>query len=988
MNSFNLFHNGIIANILCENQALKGIKMTAGTIAEDLFLVTGKKPEIINQLEGSAGSRVIIAATIGHSSLIDNFAEKDFETIRGKRECFIIKAVENPFDSLPHIKQALLVIGSDKRGTIYGMFRLSELCGVSPLIFWGDAEPEKKNEIILEFANPLISKEPSVKYRGFFINDEWPAFGKWCTRHYGDVNAKAYKMVFELVLRLYGNYLWPAMWKSSFWQDGPGIESARLADEYGVIIGTSHHEPLCRAGVEWQEQYQNYSEDNTWSFSSNSEAITQFWKDGILRSKDFENIITIGMRGESDSYLLGEDATLKDNIEILKKALTVQNQLIKDHVNHELSSVPRMFAIYKEVEDFYFGTEDCEGLDSYSELEDVILLLGDDNYGNLRAVPNPEAKPRPGGYGIYYHFDYHGGPFSYEWLNSTNLAKAWEQLTMAYEYGIREMWIVNVGDIKGNEYPLSFFMALAYDYEKWGINNLNSAAEYTGLWIDRQFGPVLSAGQKSLIHELLDSYTMWSSVRIPESLNPKVYKNNFHEIDTTFQEISIISKKLEYLRKTLPKNCLSGYESTIYFPARAFFNTMLINLAAGLNHLHAKRGTLAANSIIPDLKELISLDKHYITEFDKFLGGKWEHMMDSAHMCFTGWDDHDWSYPDIRTVCPIPQAKVVVSFRGSDVFDLGHHWQERPIIGNLEMTRPDVNAIILDIDSRGDVGFSFEISCNKKWLAFSQTQGSANLVTSPRTSVNIICDRTILKGKETALIQIDFTFVNGDKKQSFLNVIAGNNDYSCLYPCPLSAGSKSKPELNSSVESVLPSTFTGAYLEAQDYVCIPAAAYVSKTDICGMGFKDVPRLGRTGDAIKSFPVTKNWVNEEPSPYVRYDFVAGQTCEYEITFYFSPRNPLIKDGKIYCRFSLNENRPQLLNTIPEIFYAGHSDEEWCLGVTNNIRKITVNEPLNQGLNHLNFYAADPNAILENIVINPKEKPVPATHLAPRESYRVK
>jgi hypothetical protein len=749
------------------------------------------------------------------------------------------------------------------------------------------------------------------------------------------------------------------MWNSAFWQDGPGIANARLADEYGVIIGTSHHEPLCRSGVEWQRQYQNYGTDNTWSFITNHAAITEFWKDGILRSKDFENIVTIGMRGENDSFLMGQDATMQDNIEVLKKALATQNQLLKNHVNPDLAQIPRMFAIYKEVEDYYFGTADCEGLKTCRELEDVILLLSDDNYGNLRAIPDPAAPPRSGGYGIYYHFDYHGGPYSFEWLNFTNLAKTWEQMTMAYEYGIREMWIVNVGDIKGKEYPLSYFMSLAYDYGQWGISNLNSAAEYTEQWIDRQLGPALPEALKSQVHGLLDSYTMWSAARIPESLHPAVYKNNFHEIERTCQAVRFIHNQLEALRSTLPKSCLSAYESMIYFPAAAFFNTMLINLTAGMNQKKKKRGVLAANGFVVQLQELISRDKQYITAFDQFLDGKWEHMMDSAHMCFKNWDDYDWTYPDIRTVSPIPHAKIGVSFRGNEAFSLGHHWQEPPRVTNLEMTRPGVNAVILDIDSRGDIDFSFAISCDKDWLSFSPSKGSSQLAVDARTSVHAVCDRALLAGRETASIQIDFAFANGDRKQAFLNVVAGGDDFS---------------------------RFSGAYLEAQDYICIPAAGYAAKTDVAEAGFRDVPRLGRAGSAIKSFPVTKNWTDQEESPSVRYDFIVSRN-NYTVTFYFSPRNPLVKDGKISCRFRFNENPPQSANTIPADFYAGHFDKEWSLGVTNNIRKMAVDASFAPGLNHLYFYAADPNIILENIVIAPAEKPVPETHLAPPESCRM-
>jgi len=964
MKSFCLYENEI-SDIFYEESALNGVKRVANTVSEDLFLVTGKKPNVINNLKNCKSERIIITAALGNSALIDSFTERkllNVDSITGKRECYLIKVIETPFADFPKIKQALLLIGSDKRGAIYGLFRLSEMCGVSPLVFWGDAAPEKKNKIHLEFENDIVSKEPSVTYRGFFINDEWPAFGKWCSEKYGDVNAKAYDKVFELLLRLKGNYLWPAMWRSSFSEDGPGLENAHLADEYGVIMGSSHHEPLCRAGVEWQKHYAQYGNDNTWSFISNSDAITEFWKDGVVRNKDFEKIITIGMRGENDSHLMGEGATIQDNINVLKKAITVQHQLIKENFNSELKHIPRMFAIYKEVEDFFFDVDGSDGLRDWDEIKDVILLLSDDNHGLLRAIPQAQNKPHSGGYGIYYHFDYHGGPYSYEWLNHTNLVHAWEQLTMAYEYGIREMWIVNVGDIKGNEYPLSFFMDLAYDYTQWGISNLDSAAEYTKQWIDVQFGSAISSSQKTQIHNMLDAYTTWSAVRIPESLNPDVFKNNFHEIENTHNTVTSIMAQASALRDELPKQCLSAFESMVYFPLMAFFNTMLLNLEAGMNHIHAERGSLVANRYSASLLEKISMDRFYIDGFHKILNGKWNHMMESAHMCFRTWDDNNWTYPIAQNIAPIPQPKIVVSFRGDNTYNLGHHWQERIPICNAEMTRPNVNKIVFDIDSRGDIDFNFSITCDKEWLSFSQNDGKSNLKEQPRTSIEVFLDRKKLSdyGEEVALIQIDFEFLDGTKKMALLNVKASNKSYS-QHP--------------------------GAYIELQNYLCINAAHYTEKIDIDGMGWRIVSRLGRTGNAIKSFPVTKNWVNESSRPYVKYDFIAGETREYIVCFYLSPRNPMIKGSALKGIFSVNDSQPEQFDTVGSDFYAGHINKDWCYSATNSIRKASISASLNKGINNLKFYAAEANIILENIVIYPKGIPLPETHLAPPESYRV-
>ncbi|MGM0901092.1 MAG: glycosyl hydrolase 115 family protein [Bacillota bacterium] len=426
------------------------------------------------------GKTAVLYGAVDHSPMLQELEEKkliNLSEITGKREVFLFQVVTQPFEG---VEQALVIAGSDKRGTIYGLFHLSELLGVSPLVDWSDVRPQRKDSVSLSGDLKYISKEPSVRYRGFFINDEWPAFGNWTIKKYGGFNAEMYDHVFELLLRLKGNYLWPAMWSARFSDDGPGLANAALADEYGVVMGASHHEPCLRYGEEYKYlRGENSIYGDAWNFISNREGITKFWEDGLKRSGKFENVITVGMRGEADTSIMGKGATLADNIELLREVLQTQNQLIRDHVNPNLSEVPRMLALYKEVEPFFYGDENTTGLMNSEELEDVILMLCDDNHGNLRTLPTKEMRNHKGGYGMYYHFDYHGGPISYEWINSSYLPKVWEQMTMAYEFGVRDLWIVNVGDVATQEFPLSYFMDLAYDFEKWGTSAINQTGLYT-----------------------------------------------------------------------------------------------------------------------------------------------------------------------------------------------------------------------------------------------------------------------------------------------------------------------------------------------------------------------------------------------------------------------------------------------------------------------------------------------------------------------------
>lgn len=391
-----------------------GLSLIAASVAKDISLVTKEKAKanVVTKTE-SLKEYAIIAGSIGNNAIIDSLIEQgkvDASQIKGKREVYRIQVVENP---VANVKKAIVVIGSDKRGTIYGLYHISEKMGVSPWVYWGDATPVAKDVVqIPEKELTVTSKEPSVKYRGIFLNDEAPSLTSYAKKKFGGYNQYFYENVYELILRCKGNYLWPAMWSNTFSEDGKGtnkLANAELADKYGIVMGTSHHEPLCRAGVEWQNKYRQYGTSNAWDFNTNETAITKFWEDGVARNKNFENVYTLGMRGESDSSLSG---TKEENIALLKKVITTQKDILK---KNNLSDAPQVLTVYKEVEDYWHGTDKAEGLKKWNVLDDVTIMLCDDNFGNMRTLPTKEDKNRKGGYGMYYHFDYHGGPTSYEW---------------------------------------------------------------------------------------------------------------------------------------------------------------------------------------------------------------------------------------------------------------------------------------------------------------------------------------------------------------------------------------------------------------------------------------------------------------------------------------------------------------------------------------------------------------------------------------------
>lgn len=951
MDTFYIVKDRVAAELLIEAEAWEGVRRVGGTMGGDIETVSGCAPVRREALEQCAAERVVLAATAGRSPLLARLEREgrlSLAAVTGKREVFLMQILEDPFPEAPQVKQLLLIAGSDKRGTIYGMFRLSELCGVSPLVFWGDAAPEKDPEPAVFLAEPFVSKEPSVRYRGFFINDEWPAFGSWCTERFGGVNAKAYQMIFELLLRLKGNYLWPAMWRSSFSEDGPGLDSAELADCYGVIMGASHHEPMCRAGVEWQNQYAHYGTDPAWSFITNREAITKFWADGVRRNRPFENVITIGMRGENDSKLLPQDATLADNIAVLQDAIRTQHGLLRELVDPDLKKVPRMLAIYKEVEDYYFGDADTPGLADWEELSDVIFLLSDDNWGNLRSLPC--GKDHPGGYGMYYHFDYHGGPISYEWVNCSRLTKTWEQLTLAYESGVREMWIVNVGDLKNMEYPLSYFMELAYDCE--GNAAPNQTEAFLRRWIVRQFGGRLTEEQSRLMAEVMEGYTKWNALRTPESMAVGVYHPvHFRESERVWEQVHGVMEKAERLNRELSGEALAAYQSMIYFQAMASMNLILMYLEAGINRELAERGCVRANLYAERAQRRIAEDARYVEAFHRANGGKWNHCMSSAHTGFRVWDDHDWTYPAVMRVSPIPGAKAVVSFRGSGAYHLGAHWQDREPLVSDGFTRPDTAEVLLDVDSRGDVLFTCAAEFDAPWLRCAAAEGEC----PGHAVLRFTADRSLLRGREAASVTVRISFANGQTTTSALRIEA-----------------EPAPELE-----------PGVFLERQGYCAIRAEHFCGRRDADGGGFRTVDFLGREGAAVKAFPPERFWEDPERAPRLQYALLAERAGRYQLELFLLARNPANRGGRMRFAVSVNGEAPRQVWAVSEDYRVGQDDGEWARGVLSRGRRSSMEVLLKKGRNDIYFYAGDPGVVLEKLVLH--ALPLPESYLGPEESF---
>ena len=454
-----------------------GVLRAAGDLQTDIERVTGRRPLLNTDNNFPREKHAVIIGTLGKSALVDRLVRErkiDVSAISGQWESFVIANVNSP---LPDLDQALVVVGSDKRGTIFGTYEISEQIGVSPWYWWADVPVAKRTELLIK-AGAHMQGPPVVKYRGIFINDEEPAFGPWAREKFGGVNSKMYSHMYELLLRLRGNYLWPAMWGKSLYEDDP--ESARLADLYGIVMGTSHHEPMMRAHKDWTRSREKIG-NGQWNYATNEAGLRQFFREGIERTKTYENLVTIGMRGDGDEPMAGDD-NMPANIALLEKIVADQRKLLAELINPDVTQVPQVWSLYKEVADYYEN--------GMKVPDDVTLLWCDDNWGNLRRLPTPAERARSGGAGVYYHFDYVGSPRSYKWTNTNPLPKIWEQMNLAAEYDATRVWVVNVGDLKPMELPIEFFLRMAWDPKAMPKEKI---AEWTRRWAAREFGPAHAA---------------------------------------------------------------------------------------------------------------------------------------------------------------------------------------------------------------------------------------------------------------------------------------------------------------------------------------------------------------------------------------------------------------------------------------------------------------------------------------------------------------
>ncbi|WP_089378199.1 glycosyl hydrolase 115 family protein [Lutibacter flavus] len=924
--SFPLASNGNVASILISDNDFTGVIRVAGHLQNDLQNVTDVLPNIYNRISQPEDYMVIIG-TVGNSSIIDQLVKEgkiDASQLEGKWEKFTTQIIENPLEG---VKKALVIAGSDKRGTIYGIYDLSSQIGVSPWYFWADVPVIKQSELhVLPGVHTL--GEPKVKYRGFFINDEAPALTGWVYEKYGDFNAQFYDKVFELILRMKGNYLWPAMWPPrKFNVDDP--QNAILANEYGIVMGTSHHEPLTRAHAEWDKSL------GKWDYATNAKGLQEFWRGGMERMGNKETLVTVGMRGDGDEALSEETAT-----ELLETIVKDQRKIIAEVTGKPAEETPQIWALYKEVQDYY-----DKGM---RVPDDVTLLLCDDNWGNIRKLPSLDAKPRKGGYGIYYHFDYVGGPRNYKWINTNQIERTWEQMHLAYEHGADKVWIVNVGDIKPMEFSLQFFLDYAWNPENWNADNLQ---DYYSLWANDVFG----GNQTAAIADIMKKYTKYNARRKHELIDASTYSlTNYNEATNIVEDYNSLAKKALAINDQLPAIYKDAYYQLVLFPVLASANINELYVSAAKNNLYAKQGRTSTNFYADKVNQLFDKDTELTNYYHKDMAnGKWNHMMSQTHIGYTYWQQpNENNIPETIKIDASDDAEMGVSIEGSKEWWSGNNEDATfPIFDSFNDQK-----YLVEIFNRGKKSFNYRIESTNNWIEISEPEG-------------------IVENNKKIQVSINWEKAPENTQTSSIKVFGAGQEI----PVSIKMNNFKKGSIK-------------GFVENNGYIAIEAKNFSKKYEPKHFKWKVVQNLGKTGDAVISLPIKKGRIDlNKKSPKLSYNVNFLNEGIVKVHMYFSPTiNYSTREG-MYFGLSFDKESPIKINydSDPTIFnYNGKVPSNWHSNVADNIKIITTEFKINEAGNHvLNYYRIDEGLVLQKIIIETEKSQLKETYLGPPESLKI-
>ena len=900
---FALAATGSQALILVDQHEHKGVLRAVDSLQRDINSVSGRQLAIATQ---GRAKQLLIIGSLGNNALLDQLVSSgklDVSAIAGKWDAYHIQLITQP---LPGVDQALVIAGSDKRGAIYGIYDLAETIGVSPWHWWADVPPVQHAELYIK-AGTAFSDAPKVKYRGIFLNDEHPALTNWSEEKFGGYNSRFYLHVFELLQRLKANFLWPAMWNNAFADDD--WQNAVLADEMGIVMSTSHHEPMMRADKEW-----NRYGEGPWEYSTNRDNIYKFWQQGAKRHKNLESLFTLGMRGQED-----EPMSEGDNIELLQQIVADQRQILQETFNDRpIASVPQVWALYKEVQGFYER--------GMRVPDDVTLLWADDNFGNIRRLPTKAERNRSGGAGVYYHFDYVGAPRSYRWINTVPLAKIWQQMSLAWQYQADRIWIVNVGDLKPMELPTDFFLRMAWNPDAFNADNLQ---QFTTDWAAQQFG----AAQAPAIASLLQTYTAHNGRRKPEAIEPGSYSIlHYAEAERISTELAQAEALADKVQQQLTPQLQDAYVQLVAHPLKASRAVFELNRAVAMNQLHAQQGRASTNYWAERVKYWFDTDANLTAQYHSLGNGRWNHMMSQPHIGFTYWRNPPANLmPVVSVASPMPVADMGVAAEGSKLsWPISEYRGEQLKLDTFYPHGQQQRQI--EVFNKGSEPFEFSAKASADWVTLSQSQGAVK--TEQRIAVSIDW-RKAQTGLNQAEVYIQGTGWGGAKVQV----------------------SAFKPAVAA----------TTGFVEADGYIALDAASAKVGGSSAHARWQKLEGFGHSAAAMVALTerdYQPDEANIRQAPYLEYPLYFHSTGQVMLHSKVAPTLQLLPGRKLRFAVALDDAPPIIVDTLPD-----SSEHAWQHAVLDGSRTITT--PLHitrSGAHRLRIYLLDPAVVLHRLLLD--------------------
>jgi len=926
-NLFTFYSDKIKSVIVYDSNDYKLADIIAHCLSDDISLITNFKPKIKNFISKEDFSKnIIILGTIEKSNLIKEYIIKNniyINDIKDKWECFKIKLLKNNKNKI------LLIIGSDRRGLAYGVFNISEKLGISPWYWWADVIPEKSNNLTIVIKD-TVSKTPSVKYRGIFLNDEDWGLQPWAAKTYekelGDIGPKTYAKIFELILRLKGNLIWPAMHPCTkafyYYKENPV-----MADDYGIIIGSSHAEPMLRNNVdEWNKNVRG-----EYNYVMNRERVLKYWEERVIESSKYENIYTLGMRGIHDSGMEGVKNP-EEKVIVMREILNDQRELLKKYVNKDVTNVPQCFIPYKEVLDIM-----NKGLNIP---EDVIIVWPDDNYGYIRTLNNYEYSNRKGGSGVYYHISYWGKPHDYLWLSTIHPVLLYNEMKKAYITGANKLWVVNAGDIKPGEYSIQLFLDMA-----WNMNEFKTeedVIEHMKKWysinIHNNYADILAniyLDYYALAFQRKPEFMGFNQTEPTRKINFSFF-NHFNygdEANMRLKKYEIIAHKVDSLYKFISKNRKDAYYQLVYYPIMSSYLMNKKFIAYEKSLLYAQQYRKSSNDYSLDSKNAYINIKILTEKYNKEISnGKWNYMM-----CMNP--------RDLPVFDPLPIPQWNISYDcgwGIAIEGNNEIRRNKCICGDIFLPSFNINldqSYFFDIFLINNDSLNWNAKVSDKWIELSKYYGTLS-------SSN--------KKEERIYVKINKSYYNS-KNNGYFIIESNNISY----------------KINVSTDSNTP-LCDNCFIEDKNIISIYSENY-NKLDNSGrFKWKILKYLGYSGASIQSsydeiFDVAK----ENVPSFVEYNIFTKSSDDATIYFYCLPVHPINKDFSLRFSVFLNNNLIDTLDCKTEV-----NSERWKEGVLMNYIMVNTTATFEKGINILRIGSIDPGVIIDRILISFSKKPIDA------------